>query len=323
MFNPEYSITDNILKNIANIEYARAIIENTTLLQNWSKQLEKESKTRLIYNSLLREGFNVSEDHVRRIVSKMPNKATEVVKSYITTLTLVDRMAARLDFGEDEIKQLHEFLGGDGEYRRLVVEKKSEPAEILAEINGLIDWSNSLDAKETHPVVLAAIFKARFEYIMPFDDYNGVLSDILVLLMLKIARYDILGFYALEEYFIQTQKQYALLIDDANKQDDYTRWIEYFSEGFSREISTVAEKVKILARDTKIAKAAGEKVRLSERQERIVEYLQDFGMIKNKDFEDLFPSISEDTVLRELKGLIDKGIVAKRGSTKSSRYELS
>jgi len=32
--------------------------------------------------------------------------------------------------------------------------------------------------------------------------------------------------------------------------------------------------------------------------------------------------ISEDTVLRELKGLIDAKIIKKVGKTKSARYEL-
>jgi DeoR/GlpR family transcriptional regulator of sugar metabolism len=61
---------------------------------------------------------------------------------------------------------------------------------------------------------------------------------------------------------------------------------------------------------------------VSERQERIIEYLQDYGMLQNKDFPRIFPNISEDTVLRDLKVLIDMGIIQKTGSTKSSRYVL-
>jgi len=50
--------------------------------------------------------------------------------------------------------------------------------------------------------------------------------------------------------------------------------------------------------------------------------LQDYGMIQNKDFPNLFPNISEDTVLRELKKLLEKDLIVKKGKTKSSRYEL-
>ena len=50
--------------------------------------------------------------------------------------------------------------------------------------------------------------------------------------------------------------------------------------------------------------------------------MQDYGVLQNKDFSRIFPDISEDTVLRDLKSLIDAGIVQKTGSTKSSRYEL-
>jgi DeoR/GlpR family transcriptional regulator of sugar metabolism len=78
----------------------------------------------------------------------------------------------------------------------------------------------------------------------------------------------------------------------------------------------------LLARDTKLAKATG-RVKLSGRQQRIVEHLQDYGILQNKDFALIFPDVSEDSILRDLKALIAEGIVVKNGSTKSSRYELS
>ena len=86
------------------------------------------------------------------------------------------------------------------------------------------------------------------------------------------------------------------------------------------EVSTVSQNVKLLAKDTKIAKATENKS--NSRQERIIEYLQDYGVLQNKDFSTLFPDISEDTILRDLKTLVDMDIVQKLGSTKSSRYEL-
>ncbi len=104
--------------------------------------------------------------------------------------------------------------------------------------------------------------------------------------------------------------------------NDYTQWIEYFSEAFATQASTAQEKVKLLAKDTKVAKASGRN-KLSPRQERIVEHLQDYGLLQNSDFTKLFPEKSGDSILRDLKALLDKGIVKKMGSTKSSRYELA
>ena len=61
---------------------------------------------------------------------------------------------------------------------------------------------------------------------------------------------------------------------------------------------------------------------LTERQIKIVEFVQENGFLQNKAFFELFPMISEDTVLRELKDLIKKGIVKKEGTTKGVRYVL-
>ena len=105
------------------------------------------------------------------------------------------------------------------------------------------------------------------------------------------------------------------------EEGDFTTWLEYFSEGMAAQVATTAEKAKLFAKDTKLAKASG-RIYLTPRQERIVEYLQDYGILQNKQFPTLFPYISEDSVLRDLKKLIDSGIVVKRGSTKLSRYEL-
>lgn len=322
MLLPEYSITNNTLKNISNIEYAKSLIENTTLLPNWQKQLVKDARARTIYNSLLREGINVDMENIKRFVADLPAEPQIEVKDYENALKTVDKMAYRTELNESDIKKLYECFNSNALYRNKIIIGKVIPDEILAEVNETLDWYTSLDAKETHPLIVAAIFKAQIEYISPFETGNYLVSDLATKLILKMNRYDIKDACALEEYYVKTRRYYEEILGDALAQEDYTRWIEYFTEGFSREISMVAENVKLLARDTKIAKAAGEKVRLSERQEKIVEYLQDFGMLQNKDFGELFPRISEDTVLRELKGLIRKGIIAKRGRTKSSRYEL-
>ena len=126
-----------------------------------------------------------------------------------------------------------------------------------------------------------------------------------------------------EEYFEKTKREYENKLSELLLiSPDFTPWIEYFTEGISIAASNTKEKVKLLARDTKIAKATG-RIKFSTRQERIVEYLQDYGILQNKDFARVFPDISEDSILRDLKVLIEKGVVQKSGSTKSSLYELA
>jgi Fic family protein len=207
-------------------------------------------------------------------------------------------------------------------YRNVKTEGTTDPEEILASTVELFDWYNSYDAKQAHPLISAAILKVELERIQPFENMNSATINILIKYALKISGYDFGGFICIEDYYKKTSDYYSRnVMTISADMSDLTEWIQYFCEGCANETSNLKEKIALLGKDTKIAKAAGQQ-RLTDRQERIVEYLQDFGMLQNKDFPRLFPDISEDTILRNLKDLVSKGIVKKSGSTKSSRYEL-
>lgn len=329
MFVPEYSITSKTLKSIATIEYGKAIIENTTILLSWESQLKKESLVKRIHGSLQLIGINIEIQKIKASVeniSKAPNQET----SNITKATLlVDEISKNNEIEEVDLKYIHKTLTDgiipkikQGSYRTSKIQGKTNPEEILAHIVQLFDWNNSLDAKDTHPIVTSAILKGYLEVVKPFEELNNISSNLLTYIALKTSGYGFKDFISLENYFKNTKAEYEEQINSLDLEElDFTRFIEYFSEGLASEVSTTSQNVKLLAKDTKIAKATG-RIKLTPRQERIVEYLQDYGIMQNKDFPRLFPDVSEDTVLRDLKTLLDMDIVQKIGSTKSSRYQL-
>ena len=59
---------------------------------------------------------------------------------------------------------------------------------------------------------------------------------------------------------------------------------------------------------------------LTDRQLKIMEYIQKIGYLQNKAFGGLFPMVSEDTILNELKALMKAGIIRKQGKTKAAKY---
>jgi predicted HTH transcriptional regulator len=69
-------------------------------------------------------------------------------------------------------------------------------------------------------------------------------------------------------------------------------------------------------------KLGGKQVYLSERQTKIIEYIQSIGYLQNQMFGEVADDVSEDTVLRDLTDLMEKGIVKKVGKTKASRYVM-
>jgi hypothetical protein len=61
---------------------------------------------------------------------------------------------------------------------------------------------------------------------------------------------------------------------------------------------------------------------LNERQRKLVEYLCRYGSIKNRDYYKIM-NVSKSTGWRDLKDLVDRGIVLVHGKGKGSAYSLS
>ena len=101
---------------------------------------------------------------------------------------------------------------------------------------------------------------------------------------------------------------------------DITAWLEYFVAVVAVELSKIKERVRRLSIDTKLKGKIGEQIALSERQMKLIEYLTEIGGAGMQDLKKQLKMVSEDTILRDLTKLIEKGILKKEGHTKASKY---
>jgi ATP-dependent DNA helicase RecG len=62
--------------------------------------------------------------------------------------------------------------------------------------------------------------------------------------------------------------------------------------------------------------------RLNPRQEKAIAYLSEHGTITNREFRDLCPELSDETIRRELAEMVDQGLVMKVGDRKATYYIL-
>jgi hypothetical protein len=329
MFLPEFTITTKVLNNIAKAEYARAVVENTTILPTWQAQLAKDAKTDTVFAGIQTENINLGYEVVKKYVYGLTSKTdipqlTDFVETYNNALEL----AVNKDLQEQDIKFLARAIQNSSVprskqigYRSITIPNRIRPEEVLAELTEFIDWLNTREAREEHPIVVAAITKFTILNISPIEQYNHWLSSLLCKLVLTSRTYSFKNWLSLEDVFFKDRDEIEVLTDEVGVNSDYTQILEYFSDQLADRAMNLGEQVKLLAKDTKIAKVSG-RAKLSERQQNILAYLQDYGILQNKDFTALFPKISEDSVLRDLKALLDAGLIVKSGSTKSSRYEL-
>jgi len=251
-------------------------------------------------------------------------------------------------YSETIIKRIHELTTlkvitetEQGKYRhQQVVLKNTQTGEIAHRpppaievpylIADFIAWLNSPEAKEIHPALKSAITHYILVAIHPFIEGNGRVSRAFAMLPLYVQGYDIRRLFSLEEYFDRNAENYYNTIQATHNlapdifKRNLTGWIEYFTEALAIELSRVKEKVQSLSRDLKFKqKLGGKQVHLTERQIKLVEFMQQFGGLRMPDAQSILPMVSDDTLWRDLKKLIDDGVVEKRGSTKGAYYCLA
>jgi Fic family protein len=250
-------------------------------------------------------------------------------------------------YSETIVKRIHELTTAKiipetevGKYRhQQVVLKNTRTGEIAHRpppaievpylMADLIDWLNSPESQEVHPTIKSAVCQYILVAIHPFIEGNGRVSRAFAMLPLYAQGYDIRRLFSMEEYFDRNAEDYYntiqnthLLSSDIFKRD-LTKWVEYFTQALSIELSRVKEKVQSLSRDIKLKqKLGGKQIHLTERQIKLVEYMQQFGGLRMPDAQQLLPMVSDDTIWRDLKKLVDSGAVEKRGSTKGAYYCL-
>lgn len=325
MFLPEYSITNKILKNIGAIEYAKALAENIPIMTSAEESLRKEASFITLKSLAENLDKTFTETQIKLALDGFDVNLPAELKNLSNAFFYSQEEEE--DYSTNTLKNLYQILTGTKgqektSYREQKIMHYINPEEILASLVELMDWCQSVDALETHPVIFAGIVRAKLEVIAPFEAYNNIVSNLFTRMSLRWRSYNIKGFLKYESRFLEDKNWYQKAIYSIFKdEDDYTYWLEYFSEALAYDALDIKEKVMLAEKQTKTAVAQGI-TDLTERQEKIIHYLANYGTLVNKDFSMLFPNISEDSVLRDLKTLIEKGLVVKIGSTKSSKYKL-
>ncbi len=345
MFIPSYNITNKILKNIARIEAAEEVIKNAPLLPLWEKQFKEDAIIRAVHHGTHIEGNPLHKDDARDIllgkdIVGRPRDVQEII-NYRKVIEFIDEEASKkIDkITEQLIQKLHRIIVDKilppeeaGIYRtKQVIIRNSQTGEVTFRpppaievpflMREFVYWLNKAD-DEIHPVLKAGIAHHELVRIHPFIDGNGRVARVLATLILFLGGYDIRRFFSLEEYYDKDAASYYQNLQKAS-QGDLTSWLEYFTFGAAVEFERIKEKVLKLSKDVKMKeKIGGQQIFLTERQIKIIEYIQEVGYLQNQTFKQIFPDISEDTVLRDLKFLIDKGLIKKIGKTKMARYVL-
>jgi len=349
MYTPKFKITNKILKNIGLVEACREVIDNAPLVPYWEKKFQEEAIQKTVHYGTHLEGNELSFQEVAKVLEgeKVIARERDVqeVINYRKVIKYIEGLGTEgLQYSEEQIKKIHQLTvhklipkSQSGKYRKTQVILRNTitgeigfrppPAvEVPYLIKDFFAWLNNQEAKELHPVLRAGMAHYVLVAIHPFVEGNGRTARAFATLVLFLEGYDIKRFFSLEENFDQDSPSYfgALMATSNQNQDldkrDLTTWLEYFTGVLAIELNRIKERIRRLSIDIKMKTKIGKQVALSERQMKLVEYLEENRELITPTARKILPMVSDDTLVRDLKDLIKKGIVKKEGRTKAAKY---
>ena len=354
MFTPKFTITNKILKDIGKIEASKEIIENAPLVPAYEAKFRQEAIIRTVHHGTHIEGNPLDSGEVAAVLEgetvHAKDRDIQEILNYRNVLKYIDKTPnSKLQtpkITEKDLLTIHKLTvekvltsDKDGKYRKTqVVVKNTQPEEVSfdpprsGEVPKLskefFSWLASSESESIHPVLAAGVTHYVLAYVHPFVDGNGRTARALATMVLFSRGYDIKKFFSLEEYFDRNAKRYYETLQAVSNQKaeslsdrNLTVWLEYLCEGLAEELARVKERVQKLSLDSRLKGRTGQ-ITLSERQMKLVEYIETYGSISNKQWRGLLSDYSDDTILRDLKDLQRKKLIKKRGSTKGAVYVL-
>lgn len=343
MLSPRYQITNALLESISKIDAARAVIESAPLVPEYERSFQEDAMARTVHYSTMieEEAYRLKLEDAKKVVrgevlSTFRKRDVREIINYRAAVELINSLKdVPLDLSL--LLNIHRILMEGilaekyvGSLRKTkvvgvssktheVVFEPPQPSQVEDLLNEFFLWYEG--DKKVHPIVRAGIVHYEISRIHPFVDGNGRVSRLMATFSLYKDDYDIQRFFALEEYYDQNLEKYYDALDSVEETGELTTWLEFFAYGLSEELAGIKDRVLKMSRDYKNRQKLGQ-IRLSDRQMEIVDFIQEHGKIQNKDWQKLLSKVSDDTVLRDLKDLMDKKVIVKKGRTKSARYEL-
>lgn len=196
-------------------------------------------------------------------------------------------------------------------------------AEIVkAEMEQFLNWfnnDNKLDA-----VIKAAIAHFWFIIIHPFDDGNGRIGRAITDMLLARAEGSGDRFYSMSSQILNERKRYYEVLQKVqHSSGDITEWLEWFlqclknamlaTENITQKILQKAEFWKLFEQTT-----------INERQRLMLNKILDGfeGKIQTSKWAKITKT-STDTALRDIKDLMEKGILIQtKDAGRNANYEL-
>jgi Fic family protein len=194
---------------------------------------------------------------------------------------------------------------------------------IDAEISLFLDWFEAATGIDL--VIKAGVAHFWFVTIHPFEDGNGRIARTIADMALARAEGIAERFYSASAQIEAERKQYYLQLERSQKGGvDITSWLEWFLSCLGRALARAETDLANVLRKAKVWERINES-QVNERQRKVINRLLDGfeGKLTTSKYARIVKS-SEDTALRDIKILIDRGVLVRNeGGGRSVSYRLA
>jgi Fic family protein len=203
------------------------------------------------------------------------------------------------------------------------VHYQAPPATIIdKEMTVFIDWFNN--KKDIDLVLKASIAHLWFVTLHPFEDGNGRIARAITDMLLACSDGLPQRFYSMSTQIQKDRKSYYDVLEKTQKGNlDITEWIYWFLNTLQRAIINSEETLTLVIRKHKFWNTYGSLIK-NERQKKVLnKLLEGFtGNLTTSKWAKI-NKCSQDTALRDIQDLMEKGILVKsRLGGRSTKYEL-
>lgn len=197
------------------------------------------------------------------------------------------------------------------------------PAQFLkTEMDKFLDWLNS--NVEIDLVLKAAIAHFWFIIIHPFDDGNGRIARAISDLLLARADQSPNRFYSMSsQILVERKRYYEVLKKVQHSNGDITEWMDWFLNCLKNALLETENTLKKILHKAEFWKIHSN-TPLNDRQRLMLNKLLDGfeGKLKSSKWAKI-AKCSPDTALRDIKDLIEKGILQQeQQGGRSTNYEM-
>ncbi|MBI9055948.1 MAG: Fic family protein [Bacteroidales bacterium] len=314
---PPYEITNNILELYGQITEALGICQSLMLVIPEAK-LRRQNRIKTIHSSLSIEGNTLNIENITALIDNHrvigPQKDIIEVQNAIKAY---NQLKTYEPYKKDHFLKAHNILmnglvKNPGEFRRSQVgimkgEKVTHIAPGSDMVPGLMnDLFKYLKNDKDLEIIKSCVFHYEMEYIHPFEDGNGRMGRYWQTRILMNVN-PIFEFVPIEKLIKDNQKEYYEALNISDNSGKSTVFIEFMLEVINKTLRDTIDESKPTNPD------------YSKRIEFALKILDDW--FDRKEYMNVCKGISSATASRDLKQLLNAGIIESTGKGRMTKYK--